>query len=136
MFLADTPQLLNQMRQALSAAAAHELRHAAHTLKSTSASVGALALAACCRSIEELAHDGALDQAAPLIPQAEDLFVQTNRLIQRKSLLGLSSHAQRAPGSEGSLVYEAAILTAAGSLRLTTRYSFPPTCTSSPSKLI
>jgi HPt (histidine-containing phosphotransfer) domain-containing protein len=91
MFLADTPQQLDRMRQALAAAAAHDLRHAAHTLKSTSASVGALALAACCRELEELARDGALDQAAPLVQQAEDLFIQTNSIMQASPVYGIAS---------------------------------------------
>jgi HPt (histidine-containing phosphotransfer) domain-containing protein len=82
MFLADAPQQLDRMRQALVAAAAHDLRHVAHTLKSTSASVGAQALAACCRAIEELARDGALDQAAPLVPRANDLFIQIDGVMR------------------------------------------------------
>ncbi len=88
MFLADTPQQLDRMRQALASAAAHDLRHVAHTLKSTSASVGAQALAACCRAIEELARDGALDQAAPLVLHAEDLFAQTNGVMQASPVYG------------------------------------------------
>jgi len=91
MFLADTPQQLDRMRQALAAAAAYDLRHAAHTLKSTSASVGAQALAACCRELEELARDGALDQAAPLVQHAEDLFVQTNGVMQASPAYGIAS---------------------------------------------
>jgi CheY-like chemotaxis protein/HPt (histidine-containing phosphotransfer) domain-containing protein len=82
MFLADAPQLLDKMHQAITDAAAHDLRHAAHTLKSTSASIGALALSACCRTIEELARDGALEQAVPLVPRAADLFIQTKSFMQ------------------------------------------------------
>jgi PAS domain S-box-containing protein len=81
MFLSDAPQQLDQMRRALAAAAAHDLRHAAHTLKSTSASIGAHALSECCRGIEELARDGALDNAAVLVPRAEALFAQTTDVI-------------------------------------------------------
>ncbi len=82
MFLDDAPQQLDRMRQALAAAAAHDLRQAAHTLKSTAASVGAQALAACCGAIEELARDGVLDQATPLVARAEELFAQTNGVMQ------------------------------------------------------
>jgi signal transduction histidine kinase/CheY-like chemotaxis protein/HPt (histidine-containing phosphotransfer) domain-containing protein len=88
MFLADAPQLLERMRAALAGAAAQDLRHAAHTLKSTSASLSALALAACCREIEELARDGALEQAASLVPRAEGLFAQTNGAFQASPAYG------------------------------------------------
>jgi PAS domain S-box-containing protein len=91
MFLADAPQQLDRMRQALAAAAAHDLHHAAHTLKSTSASVGALALAACCRELEELARDGALGQAAPLVPRADDLFVQTDGVMRASPNYSIAS---------------------------------------------
>jgi CheY-like chemotaxis protein/HPt (histidine-containing phosphotransfer) domain-containing protein len=91
MFLADTPQQLDRMRQALASTAAHDLRHAAHTLKSTSASVGALALAACCRELEELARDGALDPAAPLVQQAEDLFIQIDGVMRASSTYDIAS---------------------------------------------
>ncbi|MEO7912376.1 MAG: response regulator [Roseiflexaceae bacterium] len=90
MFLADTPQQLERMRQALDNAAALDLRHAAHTLKSTSASVGALALAACCRELEELGRDGALGQAAPLLLHAEELFSQTTGLIEASPVYGIA----------------------------------------------
>jgi CheY-like chemotaxis protein/HPt (histidine-containing phosphotransfer) domain-containing protein len=90
MFLADAPQQLDRMRQALAAAAAHDLLHVAHTLKSTSASVGALALAACCRAIEELARDGALGQATPLVQHAEDLFAQTNGIMQMSPIYSIA----------------------------------------------
>lgn len=91
MFLSDTLQQLAQMHQALAASSAHDLRHAAHTLKSTSASVGAQALATCCRIIEELARDGALDQAAPLVSRADALFAQTNDVIQASPTYGMAS---------------------------------------------
>jgi CheY-like chemotaxis protein len=91
MFLADTPQQLDRMRQALATAAAQDLRHAAHTLKSTSASVGALALAACCREIEELARDGAIDQAAPLVQHADTLFIQIDSMMRASSAYAIAS---------------------------------------------
>jgi CheY-like chemotaxis protein len=91
MFLADTPQQLDRMRQALATASAQDLRHAAHTLKSTSASVGALALAACCREIEELARDGVLDQAAPLVPHAAALFIQIDSMMRASSAYAIAS---------------------------------------------
>lgn len=52
-YLDDTPRLLQGMEQAVAASDSAGLSMAAHTLKSTSASIGATALAALC---EELGH--------------------------------------------------------------------------------
>jgi len=56
-YLADSPALLDDMRGALASGDRVALRRAAHTLKSTSASLGALALAATCRELEAAAAD-------------------------------------------------------------------------------
>jgi signal transduction histidine kinase/DNA-binding response OmpR family regulator len=55
-FNRDAPRLLAQIRAAISDGNAEALRNAAHALKSASANVGALALAARCRQIEEQAR--------------------------------------------------------------------------------
>ncbi len=54
-YLADSPPLVAAMRDAVAARDAAALRRAAHTLKSTSASVGALRLAGVCREVEAAA---------------------------------------------------------------------------------
>ncbi len=56
MFNQDAPRLLGEMHSAADASDADALRHAAHTLKSTSANVGATILAATCKEIEQLAR--------------------------------------------------------------------------------
>jgi CheY-like chemotaxis protein/HPt (histidine-containing phosphotransfer) domain-containing protein len=56
LFALDAPRLLAAMRDAVAASDAEALRHAAHTLKSTSANVGATMLTANCREIEQLAR--------------------------------------------------------------------------------
>ena len=53
------------MRAALAAGQAEDLRRAAHTLKGSSASLGALDLADACRSVEGRARDGELDGLGP-----------------------------------------------------------------------
>ena len=63
LFNRDAPRLLAQMRAAIRDGNAEALRSAAHALKSASANVGAMALAARCRQIEEQArstHDRAV----------------------------------------------------------------------------
>jgi HPt (histidine-containing phosphotransfer) domain-containing protein len=51
-YLADSPPLVDAMRAAAAAGDAAALRRAAHTLKSTSASLGALRLSGVCREVE------------------------------------------------------------------------------------
>ncbi|WP_211444705.1 response regulator [Collimonas humicola] len=64
LFILDAPRLLAAMRKAVAENDAEALRHAAHTLKSTSANVGAVALAANCREIEQLARSANVAAAA------------------------------------------------------------------------
>ena len=54
-YLSGTPPLLEEMERAASAGDADTLRRAAHTLKSTSASLGALRLSTICREIANAA---------------------------------------------------------------------------------
>ena len=63
-YLADSPGLLDEMRSALAADDRVALRRAAHTLKSTSSSLGALALAATCRDLEAAAPEAPPDELA------------------------------------------------------------------------
>jgi CheY-like chemotaxis protein len=56
LFAVDAPRLVAAMREAFASHDADALRQAAHTLKSTSANVGAASLSANCREIEQLAR--------------------------------------------------------------------------------
>jgi HPt (histidine-containing phosphotransfer) domain-containing protein len=74
LFNCDAPRLLTEMRGAVGARDAETLRDAAHTLKSNCANVGAMALAAICRDIEQLARAAdATAAAAPLAAAEEEL---------------------------------------------------------------
>ena len=86
MFSLDAPRLLTAMRDALGTNDAESLRHAAHTLKSTSANVGATVLAAICREIEQLgrAADTA-GAAAPLAGAEEELGRVLTALAQERT---------------------------------------------------
>jgi signal transduction histidine kinase/CheY-like chemotaxis protein/HPt (histidine-containing phosphotransfer) domain-containing protein len=63
-FLDDTPPLIRQLQEASVAADLPELRALAHSLKSASANVGALALSAAARRIEHDARAGTLERPA------------------------------------------------------------------------
>ena len=60
-FLDDSPRLLADMRQALAEASAPNFQRAAHSLKSNSASLGALGLSAQAKELEMIGRAGKLD---------------------------------------------------------------------------
>ena len=62
-YLDSTPGLFAVMRQAAAAGDAASLQRAAHTLKTGSANMGALALAALCKGLEDMGRSGVLDGA-------------------------------------------------------------------------
>jgi HPt (histidine-containing phosphotransfer) domain-containing protein len=66
-YIGDYPSLLAALREGLASDDAAAVRRAAHTLKSTSLSVGALRLATMAREIEATAEAASLVGAAPLV---------------------------------------------------------------------
>ena len=77
-YLADSARTVAALRHA----SGPELERAAHTLKSTSASVGAVALAAVCAEIERAARTGAVDP--PLIAAAETEHAAACAALERR----------------------------------------------------
>src|SRR3989442_14533817 len=67
-YLNTAPQLLQSMQVAVARNDAAALRRAAHTLKSSSASLGALALAALCKGLESLGRTDRITEAATVLP--------------------------------------------------------------------
>ena len=64
-----SPRLLATMQDAVSAGNAENLRRAAHSLKSSSASFGATRLSEKCKELEDMGKAGALEGAAERIGQ-------------------------------------------------------------------
>jgi CheY-like chemotaxis protein len=75
-FYRDADRMLGQAKQAVEQEHAEDLRRAAHSLKSTSATFGALALSAIALDLEALARDGSFEGAADQIARAETEFAQ------------------------------------------------------------
>jgi two-component system sensor histidine kinase/response regulator len=65
----DSPRLLAAMQKAFAAGNTEDLRRAAHSLKSCSASFGALRLSKKCKELEDLGKAGVLEGAAEQIGQ-------------------------------------------------------------------
>jgi CheY-like chemotaxis protein len=75
LFLTDSPKLVEQIHSAAEKGDAASLRLAAHTLKSSSANVGATGLSDLCRKIEGKARGGEpLDAGDPLLGQLEGVY--------------------------------------------------------------
>ncbi len=87
-YIADCPGLLADLRGGLASGDVVAVRRAAHTLKSTSATFGAMRLAAIGRDIETAAAADELTDLAPRIAEAEAEFA-------------IASVALRAAAAEG-----------------------------------
>jgi HPt (histidine-containing phosphotransfer) domain-containing protein len=74
LYLGRAPELLQALQEAVATRDAEPLRIAAHTLKSSSANVGARALADLCRELEELGRSGSLDNAASKLSLVYDEY--------------------------------------------------------------
>ncbi len=82
-YLNTAPQLLQQVREAIEQRDAAALRMAAHTLKSSSANLGARTLAAHCQELETMAEEEALESAAQLLSEIESGYVPVAAELQR-----------------------------------------------------
>jgi PAS domain S-box-containing protein len=71
-FLADAEMLLATLHRALGEGDAAEVRRMAHTLKSNGATLGATEFAELCRSLEQQAKDGRLEEAPALVARIEE----------------------------------------------------------------
>jgi HPt (histidine-containing phosphotransfer) domain-containing protein len=77
-YVADAPDQLEALKTALTVGDVAGLVRPAHTLKSASASLGALVLAERCRQLETAARSGSLDGAGESI---EGLAVELERVV-------------------------------------------------------
>jgi len=73
-FCLDAPQLIQSAGQALAQGHVEEVARFAHTLKSSSATFGALALSDLARQLERLAREGTLAGAGDLLEQIQTAY--------------------------------------------------------------
>jgi CheY-like chemotaxis protein/HPt (histidine-containing phosphotransfer) domain-containing protein len=81
LFLTDAPQQIAAIRTALAADTADIVQRAAHTLKSTSASLGAQSLATQCDVLETLARDRRLADGPDQLHLITGIYAQTERAL-------------------------------------------------------
>ena len=77
-FLNDSPELIDQMLSGLKTGNIEQVRRAAHSLKSNSASFGANRLAGVSRELEMIAKAGTVESAGPKL---EELVAEYEKLV-------------------------------------------------------
>jgi HPt (histidine-containing phosphotransfer) domain-containing protein len=85
LFLEDTPLLLARLEAAALAPDYHELREAAHSLKSSSANLGAMALSAAAKRVELGARLQTLDRPAVAVALIASEFARVSSALQNSS---------------------------------------------------
>jgi signal transduction histidine kinase/HPt (histidine-containing phosphotransfer) domain-containing protein len=84
LYLEHTPGLMQQIKKALSERDAKSLFKAAHSLKSSSANIGALRLSALASQFEQNGREGDIDSAEKMIEELDDTLRQTLLAINEK----------------------------------------------------
>ena len=80
-YLCDTPRLLDEMRQGIASGDLDCVRRAAHSHKSSSATMGALSLAALCSELEGRCRADNGDGAAELVQEIADVTAQAKAAL-------------------------------------------------------
>ncbi len=83
-YLSSTPGLFDRMQQAIATGEAPALQRAAHSLKTGSATFGALAFAAQCKELEDLAKIGVLDCAEEKYTALAAAYPQVAAALQKQ----------------------------------------------------
>jgi CheY-like chemotaxis protein len=80
-YLEDTPIRLAKLQQGLVQKKLKEFERAAHSLKSTSATLGAMRLAALCQELEAMGHSGTWAGAGEKVEQVEAEYERVRRVL-------------------------------------------------------
>ncbi len=82
-FISSTPQYLNQIEQGIRDQDCTMLCNAAHTLKSSSANVGAERLSTFCRQLEEISRENKIDAAIKISSMIHNEYDQVILVLQK-----------------------------------------------------
>jgi HPt (histidine-containing phosphotransfer) domain-containing protein len=83
LFLQEVPRRIERLRAGWTAGDAAEVYKAAHSLKGGAGNVGAMALHAVCRQIDEAARTGDLAAVAPLIDVLDREYARVEVEVRR-----------------------------------------------------
>jgi len=81
-YLDDSPALITGMNKALANGDATEFTRAAHSLKSSSASLGAMSLSALAKELELMGKEAKLSGGGPKLEQLAGLFEQVRTALE------------------------------------------------------
>ena len=70
-YLRISPDLLKALQEAVAVGDADSMHRAAHSLKSSSATLGALTLAEQCKQLEAMGRTGDVENASDVLPELE-----------------------------------------------------------------
>ena len=84
-YLADSEALISQLKEALSADDRGGMQRFAHTLKSSSANVGALGLSEISKKLEMICRDNSLEGAAFLVTAIESEFADVRDTLEKEA---------------------------------------------------
>ncbi|MBD2415497.1 histidine kinase [Nostoc calcicola FACHB-389] len=83
-YLTETPRLVQNISTAIATEDAQTLWKTAHQLKSSSASVGAIALAQLCKQLEAQGRNNELQSTLQFIPQLQQEYEQVKTALQKE----------------------------------------------------
>ncbi len=83
-YLNDSPILLDRLSETFDAADVEGVAKAAHALKSTSAGLGATALAAMCKQVEDIARGNSMDGVGTLISRIRLEYEKVKEALTRE----------------------------------------------------
>lgn len=82
LYLLDSQDLVNRLREGMRAGDAQAVNQAAHSLKSRSSVLGAITLSKLCRQFEEISRQGQLAEVEPLLGQLDAAFDHASQIFQ------------------------------------------------------
>ncbi|MEQ1793084.1 MAG: ATP-binding protein, partial [Nitrospira sp.] len=82
LYLTDSQQLVDQVRQGVTGGEARLVNEAAHSLKSRSSVLGAVSLSDLCQQIETISRRGPLTEAEPLLDPLDTAFAHACQVFQ------------------------------------------------------
>ncbi len=99
-YLQDAPKKLQAIREALAVSDPEALRQAAHSLKSSSANLGAMTLSNLCKRLENLGRSGTTTEGAGQFVQLEAEYekVKTALQLECADKLGATAPRSKKPG--------------------------------------
>ncbi|MCK5070325.1 MAG: response regulator [Desulfocapsa sp.] len=83
-YLSSTAPLIETLKEAQPVEDIEEVQNSAHTLKSSSANVGAMKLSELCKCLEMNCRNNTLDDVIPLISSIESEFILVNEALKKE----------------------------------------------------